>query len=543
MSFAKWTLAILVTPTLALSQPGDKEKMPAPLFNRLGNHQHKVTTKSNLAQRYFNQGLILAYGFNHKEAVRSFQAVVKIDPECAMGYWGIAWALGPNINKPMAEAAVKPAWDALQKAVELAPKATLREQGYVQALEKRYAPKPMKDRSKLDRAFAEGMKKVVNVFPDDLDAATIYAEALMDTTPWNYWDEKSRPREATKEIVAQLERVLKANPQHPGANHYYIHAVEASSNPERGLGAALRLRHLVPDAGHLVHMPSHIYLRVGDYHEASLANERAIAADENYITQCRAQGFYPAMYYSHNVHFLWFSTSLEGRSEVSLRAAKKTAAVIPDKALTNIAFLQWLKASPWLGLVRYGKWDEMLKQKKPAGDLIFLDALWHYTRGYALTRKRMLDKATMELKALEKIAESDEAKKLDAPEFPGHQILQIAHRVLLAEVEGLKGNQEVRLAQLRKAVEMQDKIPYMEPPWWFFPNRQLLGRALLESGKFAEAERVYREDLKQHPNNGWSTFGLLQVLRAQGKPEALEMEQRLKEVWKHADLILTSSCF
>jgi tetratricopeptide (TPR) repeat protein len=295
------------------------------LFDNLGKHHHRITTTSKRAQKYFDQGLTLVYGFNHQEAIRSFQAAADLDPKCSMAYWGIALAYGPNINAPMPDDAIPKAYAALQKAIELASGVSKKEQAYIRALSKRYVAKPIKDRSKLDRAFADAMREVVKQFPDDLDAATLFAEALMDTTPWDYWTKEGKPKAQTKEIVAALERVLKHDPNHPGANHYYIHAVEASPNPERGLAAAHRLGDIAPGAGHLVHMPSHIYLRVGYYHEASLANERAIAADQSYIVQCRAQGFYPTLYASHNMHFLAYTTSLEGRSAASLRAARQTA--------------------------------------------------------------------------------------------------------------------------------------------------------------------------------------------------------------------------
>src|SRR5687767_5264629 len=303
---------------------GKKAREGAPLFGDLGNYSHPVTTKSKEAQQYFDQGLTLAYAFNHPEAARSFREAARLDPQCAMAWWGAALVLGPNINKPMAEEDVAKAWEALAKARALAPKASEKERGYIDALSKRYAETPTKDRAALDKAYADAMREVSRRYPDDLDAATLYAEALMDTMPWNYWMKDEQPKPETKEILAALEGVLKRKPDHLGACHLYIHAVEAVA-PEKALAAADTLRTLVPGAGHLVHMPAHIYLRLGLYREATLVNELAARADESYIAQCNAQGFYPATYYPHNVHFLWYTNAMEGQSRESMKAARTIA--------------------------------------------------------------------------------------------------------------------------------------------------------------------------------------------------------------------------
>ena len=546
----RWTcifVALLVLPVALLGQGAghrDAKDRGAPLFDNLGKHHHPITTNSKMAQRYFDQGLILTYAFNHHEAIRSFREAARHDPTCAMAWWGVALAYGPNINAAMTDDVVPKAYEALQKALALAPKASAKEQAYIAALAKRYTDKPVKDRSMLDKAYAEAMGELAQRYPDDLDAATLYAEALMTVTPWDYWTPEGQPKSGTDAVLAALERVLKRDPDHPGANHYYIHAVEASPFPERGLPAAHRLGDVCPGAGHLVHMPSHIFLRVGQYHEASLCNERAIAADESYIAECKVQGFYPAVYYSHNVHFLWYTTSMEGRSADSIRAGRKSAAVLTEKDVHAVPSLQWLKAVPIFALARFGHWDELLREPRPADGALYERAMWHYGRGLAFVRKRQLDDAARELEQLKQIDANPDAKALDMPNFPGAQLIRIAHALLAAEVEGLRGNRAAQVRGLEEAVRLQDALPYMEPPNWYYPVRQSLGAALLEAGQPAKAEAVYREDLRRHPRNGWSLFGLLQCLRAQGKTEeAAEVQKQFQDAWKYADVTLTASRF
>jgi tetratricopeptide (TPR) repeat protein len=536
-------ILVLAAPfTLADEHAGSAAGGKAPLFDNLGKHHHPVTTNSKEAQRYFDQGLTLCYAFNHNEAIRSFEEAAKLDPECAMAQWGISFALGANINMPMHPDAVPKAYAALVKAQELAGKAGKNEQAYIEALAKRYAENPPKDRAPLDKSFAEAMRELAKQFPDDLDAATLFAEALMDTMPWNYWNADGTPKPETTEIIATLESVMKRDPNHPGANHYYIHAVEASPDPARGLPAAHRLRDLLPGAGHLVHMPSHIYLRLGMYHEASACNERAIAADAAYIERYKVKGMYPAMYFAHNKHFLWYSAGLEGRSADSLRWGRLATEGLTKEVIQLMPMTQWIKATPMLGLLRFGRWEEVLAEPKPDADWLYVTAIWHYSRGLALVRLGRAPEATREANALDKLVQDPAAEKLQLPNFPGASLMQLARVVLAAEVAGAGGDPDARRRGLEEAVTLEDKIPYMEPAFWYFPTRQLLGAALVENRKFAEAEQVYREDLKRHPANGWSLFGLLQCLRAQGKPSA-DVETRFREAWKHADLTLTASCF
>ncbi len=522
----------------------EKKDHPAPLFDDLGSYHFPVTTKSKLAQRYIDQGMVLMYGFNHKEAIRSFRAAAKLDPKCAMAYWGESLCYGPNINNPMPVEAIPQALDALQGALKNAPHVSKREQAYINALSKRYSGKPMPSRAPLDQAYADAMGKVHKAYPDDLDAATLFAEALMDTTPWDYWQKNGQPKAETREILKALEFVLAKNPDHPGANHYYIHAVEASPHPERGLPSAHRLKNLCPGAGHLVHMPAHIYLRMGMYHEASLANVRAIAADESYITQCRVQGFYPALYYSHNVHFLCYCLNMEGRSKECLEAGRKTTEVLHKHDVSDMPYMQWLKATPLFTLVRFGKWQDILVLKKPANKALFEKAMWHYARGMAFVRTNQEEKAESEAKHLHKLIESEGVTKLETPLFPGVSVIKIADTLLQAELAGLQDQPKKRIELLELAVHLQDELPYMEPPFWYFPVRQALGAALMEAGQADKAEAVYRQDLEKRPHNGWSLFGLLQSLRAQGKTkQATEIQRQFREAWQYSDVVLTSSWF
>ena len=528
--------------TNSLADNHTKSKVSgAPLFNDLGDYHHPITTKSPQAQRYFDQGLTLAYGFNHGEAVRSFREAARLDPDCAMCYWGVAVSLGPNINKPMAEADVPVAWEALQQAKRLLPKVSRKEQAYIKALEVRYYPQPVKDREKLDLAYANAMREVMKAYPDDLDAATLFAEAMMDTMPWNYYTEDNRPKPVTDEIIKALESVIARNPKHPGANHFYIHAVEASLYPERALPSAARLGNIAPGAGHLVHMPSHIYLRVGRYHDATLANERAVSADESYIAQCNTQGFYPVAYYPHNQHFLWYTAGQEGRSELAIDTAREIHRMNNAHSLA-----EGKRFSPILilTLARFGKWDEVFSQPSPPKDQLFASAMDHYARGMAHAAKLQFDKAQQELSALESITANSQIISLDQPNLPGAKLIVISKHALAGELAARRGQMTDMIRQFETAIQLEDKLPYMEPPYWHHPVRQLFGAALLQSGKAAEAESVYREDLKRHPANGWSLYGLLATLRAQGKSdEASVVSKRFRESWRLADVTLTASRF
>jgi hypothetical protein len=515
----------------------------APRLQNLGAHSFPVTTKSRKAQLFVNQGLNLAYGFNHAEAGRAFREAARLDPGCAMAYWGQAFVLGPNINVPMSADDEPKAYEAAQKAVSLKAKASPRERAYIDAMALRYSGKAA-DRSAGDRAYAAAMKDVVRRFPGDLDAATMYAESLMDLRPWNYWTPDGRPYEETPEIVGTLEKVLAKSPNHPGANHLYIHAVEATKQPEKAEAAADRLLKLMPGAGHMVHMPSHIYQRVGRYADAAASNELAIKADEDYITQCRAQGLYPMVYYPHNIHFLWYAATAEGRSQVALDAARKMASQIDEKALDTLPLTAAFKVVPYYALARFGKWDEVLAEPAPADRHLYLKGVWHYARGLALSAKGRLDEADKELAEVRRIAADSALDYSLLSPNTAAAVFAPAPHVLAGDIAAKRKDWDAAIGHLERAVRLEDSLVYTEPEEWHYPSRQALGAVLLEAGRAKEAEVVYWDDLRRHADQGWSLFGLAESLRAQGKKDqAAAVQARFDKAWTRADVKLTASRF
>ena len=517
----------------------------APLFNDLGDFHREITTDSALAQKYFDQGLILAYGFNHLEAHRAFAEASRQDPECAMCAWGEAYVLGPNINKPMDDADVPTAYEAAQRAVSLGGNASPVERDLIGALASRYAAEPVADRSPLDLAYADAMREVAGRYPTDDDVQTLFAEAAMDTMPWDYWYDPESPKPLTKEVLAALEGVIERDPDHVGALHLYIHAVEPSSQPELAEPAADRLGPLSPGAGHLVHMPSHIYLRVGRYYDASVANEKAAAADESYITQCRAQGFYPAAYYPHNVHFLYASSAFEGRSAVSIAAARKLTANMTADIVAAVPITEEFVPMEIYALARFGRWQELLDTPPPREDWRYVTGAWHYGRGLALVATGDAAGAEQELAALRTIASEPALSEMvfASGSTPG-ALLSIGSHVLAARIASANGDFDAAITLLEEAVAMQDNLPYTEPPPWYFPTREALGMVLLDAGKAREAEAVFAEQLEHTPRNGWSLRGLAASQRAQSKTEAAQAtEAQLQEVWSRADVTPASSMF
>jgi tetratricopeptide (TPR) repeat protein len=525
---------------------GNEEHDGVPLFDNLGSYNHPITTKSPLAQKYFDQGLRLVYGFNHDEARRAFEEAARLDPDAVMAYWGIAYTLGPNYNLPGDPSRDREAYQAVAKAQARASAASERERAYLSAIATRYADPPPTDRRSLDEAYAQAMQGLAQRYPDDLDAATLYAESMMDLQPWELWTRHGKPRAGTLEIVATLESVLRRAPDHPGANHYYIHAVEASSQPERGLSSADRLGRLVPGAGHLVHMPSHIYMRVGRYDDAVAANEQAIAVDEAYIESQKVQGVYAMMYYPHNIHFLWAAAAFDGRSAESVQAADKLARQVPqDMLLSMPGGMEGFLAAPFLARVRFGKWEEVLAQPAPPKSLQYAGALWHYARGLAYLRTARIREARAELSSLDEIAAGMPKDQVVTQVNQGSTLLSIASHTLAGEIAAIQPQTaDEAVAQLEEAVKLQDNLAYMEPPDWYFPVRQALGAVLLRAKRAREAEAVYRTDLEQNPENGWSLFGLAASLRALKKTrEASQVESRFDKAWKHSDIALPASRF
>jgi tetratricopeptide (TPR) repeat protein len=518
----------------------------SPWLKNLGKFERKITTSSPEAQRFFNQGLTLYYGFNHQEAVRSFQEAARLDPQCAMAYWGEALSLGPNINDAFPdEEREQQAYAAMQKARKLKTQSNETEQALIEALTPRYTATHPKDRKPLNVAYAKAMTGVYRRFPDDPDVATLYAEAVMDTMPWSYWTRDGRPQPGTKELVAALESVLEKHPDHPGAHHLYIHAVEASPDPDRAVPSADKLGGLVPAAGHLVHMPSHIYIRVGRYEDAVTANQRAILADEDYITQCRAQGIYPVGYYPHNIHFLSFALSATGRAREAIESARKAAEKTSHVGcgMQGLGFVHLLQAYPLFALVRFGQWDEIVKEASKPVDSPFVKAMQHFARGLAYNAKGDLDKAEADLAALKAaLADGELAKLTVNDQNTLLQLSQVATELLAGEVAAKRGDFKRAVAHLRRGVAFEDRLIYSEPPDWPQPVRQSLGAVLLEGGHAAEAEKVYREDLKRHRDNGWSLFGLMKSLEAQGKTdEAAAIKEKFHKAWGKSDVTLTAS--
>ena len=530
------------TKTADQDKPGPGGAL-APRLQKLGVHKFPVSTSSKEAQLFMNQGLNLSYAFNHAEAGRAFREAERLDPNLAMAYWGEALVLGPNINAPMDPNAEGPALKAIKKAIELKSKASPREQAYIDALAERYNGNAA-DRHARDRAYAEAMHNLQQKFPDDLDAATLYAESMMDLRPWGYWTRDGQPYEGMGEVVSLIEKVIEKNPQHPGALHLYIHLLEATDKVDKAEGAADRLQTLMPAAGHMVHMPAHIYQRVGRYADAARSNELAIAADEDYISQCQAQGLYPMGYYPHNIHFLWFAATADGRSKLSIDSARKAASKVPDEALQQISLMAIFRVVPYYALTRFGKWDEMLREPEPPAFSPYARGIFHYARGIAFVRKGQLDQANQELA---KVKELLTDKTLEQPLFSpntGLAVLSIAPEVLAGEIDAANKNYDSAIAHLERAVRFEDALVYTEPAEWHYPPRQALAAVLLEAKRPAEAETVYWADLKKNRNNGWSLYGLMKALQAQGKTTvAALVEARFKKAWERADVTINDSRF
>jgi tetratricopeptide (TPR) repeat protein len=519
---------------LGRSQPGT-----VPLFDNLGSHHYEITTKAPLAQRYFDQGLRLYYGFNHAESIRAFEEATRQDPDCAMCYWGVALAHGPNINAPMDRVAGLAAHAAMQKAIAREKNASEKERALIRALAARYVADPPDDRSALDAAYARELREAVRRYPEDLEAATLLAEALMDLSPWNYWTPEGKPRPDTPEILAQLERVMAANPDHPGANHFYIHALEAVQ-PERAVSAAERLAKLMPGAGHIVHMPGHIYVRVGRYLDAIRANEHAVHADETYIRDHRPGiGMYTAGYYPHNYDFLAFAASMIGRSRQSIEAAEKMTTIVPADMLRQpgMTFLQHHRTRHLQMKVRFSRWNDILEAPVPEEDLRHARAMWNYARGRALAGRGDLARADEALRQVRATAQDPDVAALRLEFNTSGAILAIASEVLAGHIADARGDSAAAVAHLRQGATLEDALTYGEPPDWSVPVRQELGMVLLRAGRAAEAEESFREDLKRFPANGWSLRGLELSLRVQKRTaEAEAAKAQFEKSWGTADV-------
>jgi tetratricopeptide (TPR) repeat protein len=507
---------------------------PETMMTGLGDLHHPVSTKNPAAQGFFDQGLRLIYAFNHDEAARSFQKAAELDPKLAMAYWGVAEAVGPNYNDPASEDRFKQAHEAIQKAVELSGNASEAERGYIQALAKRFPADPKSDLHKAAGDYRDAMREVVKNNPDDLDAATLFAESAMNLHPWGLWHPDGTPEEGTQEIVDTLESVIKRDPNHLGALHYYIHTVEASNSPERALAAANRLASLAPAAGHIVHMPAHIYIRTGDYAAAVKTNEQAAAVDRAYIQRTGVQGIYPMMYYSHNLHFIAMCAAMTGDYTESNKAAEMLAAHVAP-SVKEMPPLEGFMTIPLAVNVRFHKWDAILAMKQPAPEMQTVVGFWHFARGMALAGKGRVTEAEAEYKI---VSDAEKATPPDAIfQMPINNktkdILKIAEDVLGAQIALAKKDNAAATTMLRDAVAVQDTLKYDEPQDWFFPVRESLGGVLLISGDAKSAEQVFREDLTKNPRNPRSLFGLHSALKAQQRDsDAWFVDQEFHKAWK-----------
>jgi tetratricopeptide (TPR) repeat protein len=516
----------------------DGAAKPATLMSGLGSLHHPVTTTNLEAQRFFNQGFALVYAFNHDEAVRSFKHAAELDPKMAMAWWGIGLALGPNINLDVDPEREKAAYDAVQKALSLASGASEIERGYIRALAKRYSIDPKADLKKLNADYHQAMGELARAYPDDLDAATLYAESGMDLRPWQLWTVDGKPAPGTEEIVAVLESVLRRNPNHPGAIHYYIHTVEASPNPERALAYAPKLGTLMPGAGHLVHMPAHIYERTGDYEAAVESNKDAAAADRAYMANGDINGIYPLMYYSHNLHFLAIAYTMQGRLIDALNTSKELDANVAP-SLKEMPMLEGFMTVTPLIYVRFNRWDDIQKLGQVDPAFSGINGVCHFARAMAFAATRNITKAESERDAFLNSVKSLPAEAMFGLN-PAHQVMGVAEHVLAARIASAKGDQKAAVETLRQALVLEDALAYDEPPAWFLPVREMLGGALLQQGDFAGAEQVFRDDLVRNRRNGRSLFGLWESLKAQQKSDSATMVQReFESAWKNADMKLT----
>ena len=529
-------LIVVLWCAFALAQQHEHSGAPKPatLMTGIGNLHHPVSTKNAQAQQFFDQGLRLIYAFNHDEAARSFQRAADLDPKLAMAYWGIAEAVGPNYNDPASDDRFKAAHEAVEKAMDLSAGAAANEEAYIAAMARRFPEDPKADRRKAAEDYRDAMREVVKRFPDDLDAATLFAEAGMNLHPWGLWHVDGTPEEGTEEIVATLESVLKRDPDHMGAVHYYIHAVEASRNPERALAGANKLAAMAPAAGHLVHMPAHVYIRTGDFAAAVKTNELAAAADRAYIKASGVQGIYPMMYYSHNLHFIAMCAAMNG----NYAEAKKNGdllAVHVGPAVKDMPPLEGFMTIPMAVDLRFHKWDSILATQQPAPEMKITTVFWHFARGMALAGKGKTSEAEGEYKI---VADAEQATPEDVVfampvNNKAKDIMKIAERVLGAKIATAKQDPDAAIALLKDAVAIQDTLKYGEPPDWFFPVRESLGAALLMKGNAPEAEKVFRDDLDRNPRNPRSLYGLQQTLKRQGRDyDAGFVEKQFNASWK-----------
>jgi tetratricopeptide (TPR) repeat protein len=504
-----------------------------PLYDDLGHLTYPISTKHELAQRYFDQGLRLTYAFNHDEARRAFREAQRLDPSCAMCYWGEAFVLGPNINAPMSETAENPAVTAMTKAQVLAQNATEQEQAWIRALATRYTDDANADRAALDQAYANAMADMVQRFPDDQEMAVFYVDAIMNLSPWDYWEADGQtPKGKIAEAIKTAEKVLAVNPHHPGAIHLYIHLTEASTTPERAEPYANRLASLMPGAGHLVHMPSHTFFRLGRYEDSAATNKAAVKVDEAYIAAAKPDNLYAYGYYPHNIHFVMVSAQMTGDGLTALDYAKRLDGKIPDTIAAQVGWLQTIKQSPYFAHAQFSAPATILALPDPGAKFPFVQAMWHYARGVAFAAQGDIEPARREAARIAEINQRSDFSFLLAWGVPAPDVLRLARHVVEGRIAQAQGQINKSIEEFRIAVQIQDSLAYTEPPYWYYPVRQSLGAALLMAGQPAAAEQVFVQSLKRVPNNGWTLYGLMKAQQAQGHTSAAqETEKRFQQAW------------
>ncbi|MEX2232559.1 MAG: hypothetical protein WD824_10390 [Cyclobacteriaceae bacterium] len=524
---------------LVLTTCSDKRlTFEAPIIKNIGNYKVKVTTPSEYSQLFFNQGVIMANAFNHAEAERSFRESIRQDSSFAMGYWGIAYVLGPNYNSAGENMGViNDIRYAVKNALRFSENASAWEEAVINAIQVKFPPDSATTNAE---GYAESMKSAYSQFPDNDFVATLYAESIMNLHPWDFYVKKGgEPRPWTPEVVSLLEKVIAINPENPLANHLYLHATEAGPNVEKALPSAERLKTLVPSAGHLVHMPSHIYINTGDYHEASIANEKAVVADSIYIAECKSQGIYPQLYYPHNYHFLAATTALEGRGASAIEAAYKTVSILDKKYFHEPGYETVLHYTtiPLHVLIKFEQWEKILATPEPEKDLDYPKAIWHYARGMAYANMDKPSEAQKELDSLNSLMQSENVKKVIVWWLnPAEQICQIASNVLKAELLTKKGDYKPAIELLKQAIALEDNLNYNEPPDWFFSVRHILGDVYMKAKDYASAEFIFKQDLDYWPKNGFALSGLYESLRAQKKTEEADaIKKQFDFAWKNAD--------
>jgi tetratricopeptide (TPR) repeat protein len=533
-------VAVFCSPSF---DPAKVSEKGAPLFKGLGKLHYAITTRSSAAQKYFNQGLTLLYAFNHGEAGRSFMEVIRLDSSCAMAWWGMGMVLGPNYNVPLNPTTLTEINNAMDKAVALSGNATPKEKALINALAKRFPRTEVKDMGPYNAAYAQAMKEAHEQFPNDMDIAALYADALMNEHPWDLFEKNGPAKPWTGNILSTIEKILAKDPNHPGANHLYIHAMEASPEPSKALPSADKLQDMIPAAGHMVHMPSHIYIRTGHYHKGVLTNEKAVEVDSTYVAQCKATGFYPMLLYPHNIHFMAACAFLEGNSKKALDAAWKISRKADRKYLSELATVQHYYIIPYYVMVHLGKWNDILNLPMPGESLKYPRAIWHYARGMAYAAKNDLENAGSELASVKKYLEDESLKSFRIWDLnSAHEVINIAALILEAEIAMFKKQYDQSVTLLQKAVVIEDGLMYQEPPDWFFSTRHSLGHVLLQAGRYAEAEKVYLDDMKTYPENGWALIGLYNSFKGQGKTsDADAVKKRFDQAWQWSDIKINSS--